>query len=116
MDGRAMSKLDVAKLQGLLQRAANEAGQKDSFSFDAAIKLVRARNPEAIKRISTLLEDATMHRYLSRMGERKPRTDEDQAEMSFAEFEGIRQWIPVGEGQFKLVTNATLRQVNTWLV
>jgi hypothetical protein len=111
-----MSKLEVSKLKGLLQQAANEQGQKGSFSFDAAIKIVRARNPEAIKRISVLLEDATMHRYLSQIGERKPHTDEDQVEISFAEYPGVRQWIPVGPGEFKLVTNVTLRQVNNWLI
>jgi hypothetical protein len=116
MGGKAMSKLDVAKLKGLLQQAANEQGQKGSFSFDAAIKIVRTRNPEAIKKVSVVLEDATMHRYLSQIGERKPRTDDDQAEMSFADYPGVRQWIPVGEGEFILVTDATLRQINNWLI
>jgi hypothetical protein len=116
MGGEAMSKLEISKLKGLLQQAANEQGQRGSFSFDAAIKTVRARNPEAIKRVSTLLEDATMHRYLSQIGERRPTVDDDQVEMSFAEYPGVRQWIPVGPSEFKLVTAATLRQVNSWLV
>jgi hypothetical protein len=112
-----MSKLDISKLKGLLQQAANDEGRKDSFSFDAVIKAVRKSNPEAIKVVSAILEDATMHRYLSQMGERKPlASDDDQAEMSLDSYAGVRQWIPVGNSEFKFIKKAMLRQVNTWLV
>lgn len=116
-----MSKLDVSKLKSLLQQAANERGKRTSFSFDAAIKAVRDSHPEAIECISRLLQDATMHRYLSQMGERRPRVGDDQLELAFAGYSGLRQWIPVvGEDgqettEFSLLLKTKLRSIGTWL-
>jgi predicted RNase H-like HicB family nuclease len=109
----------LGSLRNLVMQQIFEVGRTGGFQTEAVIAAVRKNHPEAINQVQTELETLALRRLVNQLASRKMAPDDVGIQRDLSEnYGGIPIAIPISSERpetRKLFTNATLKEVRTWL-